>query len=320
MNTKNKNVIIKLSILAAVVLITFAVKPLLFKETSTDNNYLYVYFINTGQSDCILITTPNDENILIDSGDNGDEDIVLGFLEDKKITKLEYVIFTHPHSDHIGGGYEVVSSFDVDNVIMPDIENDTKTYKSLVDEIDEKNIKVTYPDDGDIYNIDGITMTILSPVNSDYGTNMNEYSIVCRLDYGESSFLFTGDAEAVNEEEMIEAGYDLDVDVLKVGHHGSSSSSTKEFLEAVTPEYAVILCGKDNSYNHPNDDTLSKLEEVSAEIYRTDINGTITMYSDGKTITVALEKKTAKNSEYYIIWAGSILPNIYYNVISIYCK
>lgn len=301
MNRKTKSSITKLIIFATVVVLVFAVQPLLAQNNTVDDDNLYVYFLDTGQSDCILITTPNDEVILIDSGDNGDEDVVLGFLEEKKVSEIDYMIFTHPHADHIGGGYEVVSSIKVDNVLMPDVEADSKTYRDMMDEIDEKNIKVTYPDDGDTYNIDGVTMKIFSPVNSDYGSNMNEYSIVCRIDYGESSFLFTGDAEAINESEMLEAGYNLDVDVLKVGHHGSTSSSTKAFLEAVSPEYAVILCGKNNSYGHPEDVTLSKLEEASAEVYRTDINGTITMYSDGVTINVQTVKKTARYNSYYLI-------------------
>ena len=311
MNRKTKSSITKLIIFATVVVLVFAVQPLLAQNNTIDDDNLYVYFLDTGQSDCILITTPNDEVILIDSGDNGDEDAVLGFLEEKKISEIDYMIFTHPHADHIGGGYEVVSSIKVDNVLMPDVEADSKTYRDMMDEIDEKNIKVTYTDDGDTYNIDGVTMKIFSPINSDYGSNMNEYSIVCRIDYGESSFLFTGDAEAINESEMLEAGYNLDVDVLKVGHHGSTSSSTKAFLEAVSPEYAVILCGKNNSYGHPEDETLSKLEEASAEVYRTDINGTITMYSDGVTINILTENKVEKTT----VWAGSILPNSYYNLL-----
>jgi len=285
--SKQKQPLLLLSLLLiiTVVLVYWYTLP---KKTA-DNN-LNVFFIDTGQSDCVLLRTPNGYFVLIDSGDNGDEDIIRAFLNEKKVTEIECAIFTHPHADHIGGGYEVVNEYTTKRVLMPDVSADTATYRKLIDEVSAQEIPLNRIAVGYNFIIDSVSFSVFSPKAAGYGSNLNEYSIVCRVDYGDTSFLFTGDAEIENEQEMLEGGFDLDVDVLKVGHHGSSTSSSLVFLQAVTPEYAVILCGENNKYGHPHAETLSKLEEVSAVIYRTDINGTITITSDGKTLNVVLEK------------------------------
>ena len=272
-------------IIAVVLVYWYTLQPKI-----SDNN-LKVYFIDTGQSDCVLIETPNGSFVLIDSGNNGDEDIIRNFLNDKKVKEIECAIFTHPHADHIGGGYEIINEYSTKRVLMPDVSANTATYKKLIDEVSLQQITLNRIAVGYNFIIDSVSFNVFSPKEAGYGSNLNEYSIVCRVDYGDTSFLFTGDAEAKNEQEMLDAGFDLDVDVLKVGHHGSSTSSSLIFLQAVTPEYAVILCGTNNKYGHPHYETLSNLNEVSAVIYRTDINGTITISTDGNTINVILEKQ-----------------------------
>lgn len=299
-------------IIAVVLVYWYTLQP---KET---NENLIVYFIDTGQSDCVLLETPNGSFILIDSGDNGDEDIIRKFLNNKKVKEIECAIFTHPHADHIGGAYEIVNEYATKRVLMPDVSADTATYKKFIDEVSAQEIPLNHIEVGYSFVIDTVAFNVFSPKAEGYGSKLNEYSIVCRVDYGDTSFLFTGDAEIKNEMEMLDGGFDLDVDVLKVGHHGSSTSSSLVFLKAVTPEYAVILCGTNNKYGHPHDETLSKLEEVSATIYRTDINGTITITTDGKTIDVILDEQ---NSQVYN-WqntqkAGKILPFVYFTITPI---
>lgn len=283
------------------------------ESNKNPDGLLKLYFVDTGQSDCILIETPNGKHMLIDSGDNGDEKIVRQFLNSKSVKQIEYAIFTHPHADHIGGAYEVVNEYSVLNIIMPDISADSNTYKMFVDEVSRQQIATTTPQPGYTFTVDGVKLTVFSP-NSTKNSNVNENSIVCRMDYGDTSFLFTGDAEVKNELEMLSSGFDLDVDVLKVAHHGSSTSSSLQFLQAVTPEYSVILCGKGNKYKHPHDETLSRLNDVSSSIFRTDINGNITISSDGKAITITAEKGKDESfayNFYYYKLGGRITPAFY---------
>ena len=279
-----------------------------YSNNKTPDGLLKVYFIDSGQSDCILIETPNGKHMLIDSGDNGDETIIRKFLNSKGVKQIEYAFFTHPHADHIGGAYEVVNEYDVLNIIMPDKAVDTATYKKLIDEASKKEITALHPELGFSIIVDDVKITVFSPISKDYGSNINEYSIVLRMDYGDTSFLFTGDAEEENELEMLNAGFDLDVDILKVGHHGSSTSSSVMFLQAVTPEYSIILCGTENKFGHPHDETLSKLNDVSSVIYRTDQNGSVTVTTDGKQITVTPEKAFDESAFY--------IPNIKFYKIS----
>ena len=282
-------------------LITSIIVYITINSTINDSDgLLKVYFIDTGQSDCILIETPHGKHMLIDSGDNGDESVVRSFLNSKSVKQIEYAFFTHPHADHIGGAYEVVNEYEVLNIIMPDKSIDTVTYKKLVDETSRKKITALHPEPNFPLTVDGVNITVFSPVGDDYGSNINNYSIVLRMDYGDTSFLFTGDAEEKNELEMLNAGFDLDIDILKVGHHGSTTSSSIMFLQAVTPEYSIILCGTNNKYGHPHDETISKLNDFSSVVYRTDQNGDITVTTDGTQITVTAEKILDESLAFFI--------------------
>lgn len=244
---------------------------------------LKVYFIDVGQADSILITS-KDETMLIDAGNNEDGVDVVNFIKEKGITKLNYVIGTHPHEDHIGGLDDVINAFDIENVVLPDITTNTKTFEDVLEAIENKHLEITTPQIGDTFTLGESNCEVKSTIIDK--SNLNLASLVVRLQFGETSFLFMGDAETENEEQTTWE----QTTVLKVGHHGSNTSSSLKFLEQVKPQIAVIMVGKDNSYGHPNQETLEKLEKMNSKIYRTDEDGTITITSDGTKCKVETEK------------------------------
>ncbi len=243
---------------------------------------LAVHFIDVGQADSILITM-KDAAMLIDAGNNEDSQLVVDYIKGRGITTLDYVIATHPHEDHIGGMDAVINAFEVKSIIMPRVESTTKTFEDVLEAISNKGLKVTPPVPGTKYPLGEAEFTILAP-NSEAYEDTNDYSVVIKLQYGATSFLFTGDAGFESEEEMLEKGYDLRADLLKVAHHGSRYSTSMEFLEAVQPKIAVISVGEDNDYGHPAPETIQRLRQAGAKIYRTDESGTIIATSDGKAI------------------------------------
>ena len=251
---------------------------------------LEVYFFDVGQGDSELIRLPGGENILIDAGTSSTEDELVGELRSLGAETLDLVVATHPHADHIGGMAAVIDAFDVRQVVMPRIsESDTpttKTYENLLQSIADKGLTITPAEPGDeLLSSGGAVLTVLAPNGEDYG-DLNNYSVVLRLTYGEDSFLFTGDAEEASEEEMLSLDWPLTATVLKCGHHGSESSTSPAFLDGVSPQYAVISCGVDNDYGHPDAVTLEKLEAAGAEVFRTDLQGTILASTDGSGVTM----------------------------------
>lgn len=250
---------------------------------------LSVHFINVGQGDSSLIVSDG-QAALIDAGEVEYGDTVVSYLNSQGIKKLDYVIVTHPHSDHMGGIAMVLENFDIGKVIVPRVSDEmtptTKTYKVFLQTVQNEGLKLTQAKVGDTYKLGEANLELLAP-NSDY-KNLNNYSVVSLLTYGENKFLFTGDAESKSENEMLEKGLLMEVNVLKVGHHGSNTSTKKKFLEVVNPDYAVIMCGV-NSYNHPHMDTIDNLLKYTDNIYRTDQQGTIVFTSDGKKINVKYE-------------------------------
>jgi len=259
-----------------------------YRGTETNNDtiglgHLKIHFIDVGQADSILIQR-DEQAMLIDAGNNGDAKKVVEYIKSQNIEDLDYVVGTHPHEDHIGGLDAVIENFDIGVIYMPKAMSTTKTFEDVLNAIAKKGMKVTTLIPGTKVEFGEASFTILAP-NSDNYKEVNNYSIVIKLDHGNNSFLFTGDAEDVSEKEMMEKGFDLSADVLKVGHHGSSSSTTEEFLVKVNPKYAVICVGKDNKYGHPHKETLDLLNKKGIKIYRTDKSGTIIAISDGESIT-----------------------------------
>lgn len=211
------------------------------------------------------------------------------YLEQLGVEQIDTLIATHPHEDHIGGMDEVVNAFPIGDVYLPKVADSqtptTRTYERLLEAIADKGLSITPGRGGmTILDDDGIKLEFLAP-NADSYADLNSYSIVAKLTCGQKSFLFTGDAEADSEEEMLHAGYDLRSDVLKCGHHGSSTSTSAAFLQAVQPTYAVISCGVDNDYGHPHRETLDKLNDAGVQIYRTDEQDTILAVCDGTDVT-----------------------------------
>ena len=261
-------------------------------ETSVPSEksaYLKVHFIDVGQGDSILIRSPHNKYMLIDAGENSSGDTVVSYLKKEGVEKIDVLVGTHPDGDHIGGMDKVIDSFEISTVYMPRVSKNTKTFGDVLKGLKKKKLKIDKPVAGEYIDFDNaIKVQILAP-NSDKYDDTNNYSIVLKVSYGKTSFLLTGDAENVSEEEMLEKGYNLKADVLKVGHHGSRSSTTPKFLSAVSPGYAVISAGKGNKYGHPHKKTLKKLKDGNIELYRTDKDGTVVFNSDGKTLQVSNE-------------------------------
>ncbi|MCQ4923371.1 MBL fold metallo-hydrolase [Tissierella carlieri] len=253
------------------------------ESKAVTNENLEVHFIDVGQADSILIKKGN-ESMLIDAGNNADGDLVVNYLQKQNINKLKYVIGTHPHEDHIGGLDDVIDNFEIEKVIMPNAIATTKTFEDVLDSISKKSLSITKPKVGNSYDLNGAEFIILAPNGENY-SSLNDYSVVVKLINGNNSFLFTGDAEELSEKEILTNNKRLlKSDVLKVGHHGSVTSTSQDFLDAVDPSAAVISSETGNSYGHPHKEILERLTKKGVDMYRTDSQGTIIMESDGKTI------------------------------------
>lgn len=247
-----------------------------------DEGELRVSFIDVGQGDSEFIELPNGETMLIDAGTNETGTDVVNYIESLGYSSIDYVVGTHPHEDHIGGLDDVINSFEIGSVYMPKVTADTKTFEDVLDAVAEKGLSINTAKAG-VSIVDGedLSVKMLAPVLDEYD-NTNDYSAVIKVVYGDTSFLFTGDAEEYAE--SLITG-DVDSDVLKVGHHGSSTSTGEAFLERVSPSYAVISCGFDNSYGHPHIETMEKLGSLGIPVFRTDEMGTIVATSDGSEIS-----------------------------------
>ena len=285
MEVFNLKKIISGFILVLISLISFAGCDLSNTTATTYNkDNLIVHYIDVGQADSILIQI-NNKNLLIDGGNRDDGDKIIKYLKSQGVEKLDYVVATHPHEDHIGGMASIIKKFSIGKFYAPKKLSDTATFENMVIALKEKSLKINEAKPGDTLNLGkNIECKILAPNSAEYD-NVNNYSVVIKLTYGNTKFLFAGDAQKISEKEMLSKGYDLSTDVLKIGHHGSSSSSTKEFLDKVNPKIAIISCGKNNDYGHPHKETLAELNKRKIKIYRTDIDGTIVFESDGKKVT-----------------------------------
>ncbi|ENK0839544.1 MBL fold metallo-hydrolase [Clostridium botulinum] len=252
-------------------------------NTSNKSNELKVHYIDVGQGDSILVQT-KDKNILIDSGTRKSSDNLINYLKKQHIKKLDYVIATHPHEDHIGGMPKVIDEFEIGNFYAPKKTANTKIFKDMILQLKKKNLKINVAKKGISLDLSNdSSLDFLAPVKDNY-ENTNDYSAVIKLTHGNAKFLFTGDAEKASEKDILNSNVDLSSNVLKVGHHGSHSSSSKEFLDKVNPKMAIISCGKNNDYGHPHKETMKELNKRNIEVYRTDIDGNILLTSDGENI------------------------------------
>lgn len=245
---------------------------------------LEVYYLDVGQGDSEILKCGN-STMLIDAGTNASTSTLISDIKGLGISKFDIVIGTHPHEDHIGGLDAVINQFNIGQIYMPKVTTTTKTYQDVMTAIQNKKLTVTAPVPGSTFALGSDTCTILAPNSSSY-PDLNIYSIVVRVVNGNNSFLFTGDAQTDSEKEMLAKGYTLKSDVLKVGHHGSNTSTSPDFLKAVSPKYAVIEVGAGNDYGHPHQVTLDKLDTAKVQVYRTDLNGTVEITSDGINLKV----------------------------------
>ena len=253
-----------------------------------ENSNFEVHFIDVGQADSALIECDG-ETMMIDGGNVADSNVVAAYLKKEDVTELNYVVCSHAHEDHVGGLSGALSVTKADNIYAPKTEANTKAYKNFKKKAEEQNVEIKHPNVGDEIQLGSSTVEFLGPVDEN-GKDLNSTSIVLKITYGNTSFLFTGDAESDEEEEILNSGADLKSTVLKVGHHGSRTSTSYPFLREVMPQYAVISVEKGNSYGHPNEETLSKLSDAGVEVYRTDESGDIVMTSDGNSINVVTAK------------------------------
>lgn len=256
------------------------------KKTEAVNADTTVEFIDVGQGDSTLVCSDG-EYMLIDTGDRDSGNTVINYLKDSGVERLEYLILTHPHADHIGEAAEIAEEFEIGKVIAPNVPDDlvptSAVYENLLDAMEEKDLKFRAARD-ESFELGECTAETFAP-HGDY-SNINNYSVLVKITHGENSFLITGDCEVQEEREFLERGCDLSADVLKAAHHGSDTSSSSEWLSAVMPQYTVISCGVDNKYGHPDDETYTRICKYSPKVYITAEDGTVVFESDGKGISV----------------------------------
>lgn len=294
---KARRVLKKLPIFVSIILVVLvaayfildacgiSIWSLIYKRDPVEGQ-VSVHIIDVGQADSILIET-SEGYMLIDAGENDSEDALKSYLRKMGISTIEYLVLTHAHADHIGGADMILDEFKVNNIIY---DNYKSCYSNaLVSQINREGANIIDPKTKDKFYMGEAEFTVLFATNDnkDLGDDVNDYSIVLRMDFGESSFVFTGDATTSVESSILDSfrKYELDCDFLKSGHHGSSTSSGKSFISTITPEIVAIPCGTGNKYGHPHDSVLDIYEDAGAAVYRTDLSGTLVFVSDGTTIT-----------------------------------
>lgn len=254
---------------------------------NTNNDLLKVHYLDVDQGDSIFVELPNNETMLIDAAESYQSENIINYLKNLNYQKIDYVIGTHPHTDHIGGLKDIINTFEIGKIYMPKVVSTTKTYESLLMAIKDKNLKINTAKAGtSIIDTDTLKINILAPNNSTY-TELNNYSVVTKITYGTTKFLFMGDAEKLSENEIKE---NVTADVIKIGHHGSNTSSSIDFIKKVNAKYGIISVGLNNKYNLPKEETITNWENSGTKIYLTSTNGTIRASSDGTNIKIESEK------------------------------
>lgn len=289
MNGKKLNKLLNKIIIILFILIIGAFAKEKLEETKEPNvevnnitSDLEIYFFDVGQADSILIKE-DEYTMLIDGGNVLDGENIYNYIKTElNINDLDIVVGTHPHEDHIGGLPFIINNLEIGTIYLPNATTTTKIFESLLDAIENNDYKITVPKINQEIKLNNMNFKVLYTGKDE--SDLNNTSIVLKLIYGNTSYLLTGDATDKTEEKLLSK--DINADVLKVGHHGSSYSSTNDFLDKVNPKYAIIQVGKNNKYNHPTKKTLNKLNERNIKIYRTDLDGTIKLTSDGNNINI----------------------------------
>ena len=262
-----------------------------------------IHFLDVGQADAALVLC-DDEAMLIDGGNAEDSDLIYSYLKTHSIEHLEYMICTHPHEDHVGGLSGALNYATVGTVFCSMCSYDSKTFDSFERYVEKQGKGIEIPSAGETFTLGSSTVSILGPVG--YYSDPNNMSIVLRIQYGNTSFLFTGDAEIDSERDIINSGENLKSTLLKVGHHGSDTSTSYRWLREIAPEYAIISVGKNNSYGHPTEQTLSRLQDAEVTLFRTDLQGHIICTSDGNTLSFSVERNA--NADTFYIEPPATVP------------
>ncbi|MDU2489391.1 MAG: ComEC/Rec2 family competence protein [Clostridium celatum] len=282
-----KGLKIILIISAIIISISFLVQ----NNNVSSQNKMTVHYIDVGQGDSILIQV-NNKNLLIDSGPSSNRKDLLNYLENLNIKKLDYIIATHPHEDHIGNMDTIIKRYNIGSFYSPKVITSSNTFESMISALVDKNLKINVLKNG-VKGIDlgkNVEIQVFSPLENISSDNLNDYSPIIKITFVNNSFLFTGDAEVSTESMVLSENNNLNCDILKVGHHGSSTSTSSNFLTSVNPSVAIIPVGKNNSYGHPTPEVLSLLDSYNIRTFRTDINGSIIAISDGNNINISTLK------------------------------
>ena len=298
MSKKNKKKLIAILVVLVLSAISWLLDTYLTPSVEVpEGSYLRVDFVDVGQADFIVVECDG-VFMTIDGGNVEDSQLVHSYLKERNINEVQTVVVTHAHEDHCGGVSAILKAVTVETVYCPVTEYDTKAFRNVVSAVHAQGLEITIPVVGEIFTVGSAQVQVIGPVKEYEDTN--DTSIVLRLTYGDHAFLFTGDAETTSEYDIMDAGFDVSADVLKVGHHGSSTSTSYVWLKAVAPTYAVISSNRteEPDYNHPHEEVVSRLRDEDAIVYRTDLQGTITCISDGKNIDFTVTRNPDADTLY----------------------
>ena len=276
-----------LKIILTISAIIISISFLTQNNNGNYENKMIIHYIDVGQGDCILIQV-NNKNLLIDSGPSSNRKDLLNYLEKLDIKKFDYIIATHPHEDHIGNMDTIIKRYNIGSFYSPKVITSSTTFENMISALVDKNLKINVLKKG-VKGIDlgkNTEIEVFSPLENISSDNLNDYSPIIKITFLDNSFLFTGDAEISTEDTVLSENNNLNCDILKVGHHGSSTSTSPDFLISANPSVAIISVGKNNSYGHPTSETLSILNSYNIRTIRTDINGSIIAISDGSNIKI----------------------------------